>query len=169
MRDLRLPVWSVYLLSVFPIWTLTVGTFSPSQMGWALVAGIATLPLVRRIIDLHASIGVLRMLRRAGGLVVAYFWLFVPDAVRSTLDMSWRLLRPSIPLRPGIVAVDVPLGDPVEILFLINHITLTPGQFVVDYDLQRGRLYVHAVDASDPVRIRRGIQDLHRRGRRLIG
>ncbi|HLV60982.1 MAG TPA: Na+/H+ antiporter subunit E, partial [Fredinandcohnia sp.] len=103
------------------------------------------------------------------GLVVAYFWLFVPDAVRSTLDMSWRLLRPSIPLRPGIVAVDVPLGDPVEILFLINHITLTPGQFVVDYDLQRGRLYVHAVDASDPVRIRRGIQDLHRRGRRLIG
>lgn len=169
MRDIYLPLWLVYLLAVFPIWILTMGTFEPTQMVWALLAGVATLPLVRRILDLRDRVGLFRIVRRTAGLFVAFFGLYIPDAIRSTLDMSWRLVRPTVPMRPGIVAVDVPLGDPVEVLFLLNHITLTPGQFVVDYDLEEGRLYVHAIDASDPARIRREIQELQRRGRRLIG
>lgn len=169
MRDIRIPLWLAYLVSVLPIWGLTMGSFSLPQLVWALATGIATLPLVRRILDLRDRVGILYFLRRAGGFFLAFFGLFVPDAIRSTLDMAWRLLQPTVPMRPGIVAVSIPFEDPVEVLLLINHITLTPGQFVVDYDLERGRLYVHAIDASDPERIRHQLRELHRRGRRLMG
>lgn len=169
MREIRIPLWLAYLLAVLPIWILTIGNYSVTQLVAALVTGIATLPLVRRILDLRDRVGMFRTLRRAGGILVAFFGLFVPDAIRSTLDMAWRLLQPTVPMQPGIVAVDVPFKDNVELMFLINHITLTPGQFVVDYDLDRGRLYVHSIDSGDPERIRREIRRLHLRGRRLMG
>lgn len=169
MRDLRLPTWLVYLLAVFPLWFLLMGRASPDQVLWAAIAGPISLLLVRRILVSRSRTGLLRLARQAIGIALAFVFLFVPDAVRSTLDMAHRILRPVIPMQPGVVAIPIPFEGTLDLLVLLLHVTLTPGQFVVDYDLQRGRLYVHAVDASDPVRIRRGIQDLHRRGRRLIG
>lgn len=167
MRDIFLPLWLVYLLSVFPVWMLLAGSFESSQMIWALATGLLTLPLINRILELRRRVGILRILRRMSGVIIAFFLLFVPDAVRSAMDMAWRLIRPTVPMRPGIVAVSLPLQDRFELLLFLNHVTLTPGQFVVDYDLEEGRLYVHAIDASHPEKIRAELQALHRKGRRL--
>lgn len=169
MRNVRLPVWLVYLLSVFPLWILLIGKASADQMLWAFLAGLATLPLVRRILVTKSRIGLLTLARRIVGLVLAFFFLFVPDAIRSTLDMADRIIRPVIPLRPGVIAIPIPFQGTLDLLVLLLHVTLTPGQFVVDYDVVEGILYVHAIDASDPDRIRVEVQELHRKTRRLTG
>src|SRR5690606_26041516 len=108
MKDIRTPLWLAYLLAVLPVWILTMGTYSKVQMLWALAAGIATLPLVRRILDLRDRVGLFRIIRRSGGILLAFFVLYIPDAIRSTLDMAWRLILPTVPMRPGIIAVEVP-------------------------------------------------------------
>jgi|GEM_PF-945093 len=169
MRDLRLPTWLVYLLLVFPLWILLMGRATADQMLWALVAGPVSLLLVRRILVSRSRTGLIRLARQVLGIVLAFFVLFVPDAVRSTLDMADRIIRPVIPMRPGVVAISIPFQGTLDLLILLLHVTLTPGQFVVDYDLGEGILYVHAIDASDPDRIRTGVQEIHRKTRRLTG
>src|SRR5690606_511646 len=169
MRDLRLPTWLVYLLAVFPLWFLLMGRASPDQVLWAAIAGPISLLLVRRILVSRSRTGLLRLARQAIGIALAFVFLFVPDAVRSTLDMAHRILRPVIPMQPGVVAIPIPFEGTLDLLVLLLHVTLTPGQFVVDYDLQKGILYVHAIDASDPDRIRSGVQEIHRKTRRLTG
>lgn len=169
MRDVGLPPWLVYLLSVFPLWILLQGRASADQMFWALIAGLVTLPIVLRILASERRIGLLALARRIGGIVLAFFFLFIPDAIRSTLDMADRIIRPVIPLRPGVIAIPIPFEGPLDLLILLLHVTLTPGQFVVDYDVVEGILYVHAIDASDPERIRTNVQEIHRKTRRLTG
>ena len=46
-----------------------------------------------------------------------------------------------------------------EITLLANLITLTPGTLSVDVSEDRRTLYVHALDCSDPDRLRRSIAD----------
>ncbi len=83
-----------------------------------------------------------------------WYWLF-RFALRflrlmlvANLDVAYRVLHPSLPIKPGIVKVKTCLKNPMARLILANAITLTPGTLVVDMDSD-GSLYVHWICVLD--------------------
>ena len=62
--------------------------------------------------------------------------------VIANLEVAYRVLHPSMPIRPGIVKVKTRLRQPSARAALCNSITLTPGTLVVDLH-RDGTLLVH--------------------------
>ena len=157
-----IPAWLLYLLCIQPTWIVASGKISPIQIAWGLVVGGLTLPLAWRIFDLGRSYPLYPLLQSVGGALYSFFILFVPDAVRSSIDMARRVMQPVIPMYPGIVSIPIRFRGSADALLLVNHVTLTPGSLVVEIDEEPGLLFLHTIDARDPDRIREQVQRLHR-------
>lgn len=153
--------WLVYLPAAVFLWIAVSGRASPVQLGWGLVVGLLTMPLSWGIFSLEKRIVPAEFLHGTWGWISWFLFLFIPEAVLSSLDMARRVVQPVVPMRPGIVGVPIRFRGTADALMLTNHVTLTPGTIVVDVDEQAGMFYVHTIDASDPERLRREVQLLH--------
>ncbi len=83
------------------------------------------------------------------------FWyipVFIWELVRANFDVAYRVIHPSMNIKPGIVRLKTDLKSDTGITFLANSITLTPGTLTVDVDKDKGVLYIHwiYVVGSDP-------------------
>jgi len=77
---------------------------------------------------------------------IAYiFYLFIA-IIRANLDVALRVVRPTIPLNPGIVSVKTELKSSIGKTVLANSITLTPGTLSVD--ISGDTLYIHWIDVK---------------------
>lgn len=85
-----------------------------------------------------------------------YFWfiiylvVFVWECIKANLDVAYRVLHPSMPIRPGIVKVKTSLKSDLARTLLANSITMTPG--TISVDIIGDYLYVHwiYVRSEDP-------------------
>ena len=83
------------------------------------------------------------------------FWyipIFIWELIRANFDVAYRVIHPSMPIKPGIVRLKTELKSDTGLTFLANSITLTPGTLTVDIDKENGILYIHwiYVVGSDP-------------------
>ncbi len=74
---------------------------------------------------------------------LCYMVVFAWECVKANIDVAYRVLHPTLPIRPGTVKVKVGLKSDIGLTFLANSITLTPGTTTVDVDKEGGYLYVH--------------------------
>lgn len=158
---MKAPGWLIYLAAMLPLWIIAAGSVDPTQLLLGGMVAIATLPLSWRLFDLGRPRDLRALIVGLTGFVRSFFILFVPDALRSSLDMARRIIQPTVPMRPGLVAIPLRFLGPLDELVVCNHITLTPGQVLVEVDPERGFIFVHCIDASDPERVRREIRALH--------
>lgn len=81
------------------------------------------------------------------GATLVYMMLLFRDIVLSSIDVTRRVLSPTIPLNPGIVAATTqdPEHDPLICALSSDIITLTPGELVVDVE-DNFTMYIHALD-----------------------
>jgi multicomponent Na+:H+ antiporter subunit E len=77
---------------------------------------------------------------------IVYIPVFMWHMLVANLDVAFRVLHPSCPVKPGIVKVRTNLKTDVAKTFLANSITLTPGTMTVDID--DDILYVHWIDVG---------------------
>jgi multicomponent Na+:H+ antiporter subunit E len=77
-----------------------------------------------------------------GVYLVVFFW----DLVKSNLDVALRVLKPSLPINPGIVKTKTILKSKMARMILTNSITLTPGTLTVD--IEDDILYIHWIDVE---------------------
>jgi multicomponent Na+:H+ antiporter subunit E len=84
------------------------------------------------------------------------------DMWRSGLGVAALVLRPSLPVRPGLLRV--PAGSDSETVTALSAhaLSITPGQLVVGID-EEGRLWTHCLDASGGVEKEVRAQDRRRR------
>jgi multicomponent Na+:H+ antiporter subunit E len=75
--------------------------------------------------------------------------LFVWECLKANLDVAYRVIHPSLPIKPGIVKVRTRLKSDTGLTFLANAITLTPGTMAVDVDRDEGVMYVHWINVRD--------------------
>jgi len=73
--------------------------------------------------------------------------LFIFELIKSNIDVTKRVLSPSLPINPGIIAVKTKLTDPVARLILASAITLTPGTLTLD--TYGDTFYIHWIDAGN--------------------
>jgi multicomponent Na+:H+ antiporter subunit E len=84
---------------------------------------------------------------------VRYFWagvysvLFCYYVVKGNIDVAYRVLHPSMPIRPGIVKARTRLRSASARTLLANSITLTPGTLSVDV-CEDGTFYVHWINVK---------------------
>ena len=80
--------------------------------------------------------------------IFCYLPLFLWEIIKANVDVAYRVMHPSLPIRPGIVKVKTSLKSDTALTFLANSITLTPGTLTVDVDRQNGILYIHWIDVK---------------------
>ena len=66
--------------------------------------------------------------------------------IKANIDVARRVINPSLPINPGIVAIKTNLKSDQAKLFLANSITLTPGTLTVD--IVDDTLYIHWIDVE---------------------
>ena len=82
-----------------------------------------------------------------------YFWMvvyiiyFVWECIKANFDVAYRVLHPSMPVRPGIVKVKLTLKRTLSRTILANSITMTPG--TISVDIIDDTLYVHCIYLHD--------------------
>lgn len=141
---------SVLLLAL--AWAAVTGSFSPPNLLFGLLLGIASLFLFRD--EVGKSSGAFHPLR-----VLSLSVLFVKELIVSAWRVAKLVLSPRMDLRPGIFSYPLQVDRDFEITLLANLITLTPGTLSVDVSEDRRTLYVHAIDCSDPDAARRDIAE----------
>lgn len=77
-----------------------------------------------------------------------YLPLFLWECLKANFDVAYRVIHPSVPIRPALVKVRTSLKSDTALTFLANSITLTPGTMTVDIDKEAGALYIHWIDAT---------------------
>ncbi|WP_254537654.1 Na+/H+ antiporter subunit E [Halomarina litorea] len=88
-----------------------------------------------------------------------YVLLFLRELLTANVDVAYRVLSPSMPIDPDVVAVPLRVEGDTAITTIANSITLTPGTLTMDYDESSNTLYVHAITGGsnydavvDPIR-----------------
>lgn len=75
-----------------------------------------------------------------------YLIVFMVELIKSNLDVALRVLKPSLPINPGIVKTKTVLKSKMARMILTNSITLTPGTLTID--IEDDILYVHWIDVE---------------------
>jgi multicomponent Na+:H+ antiporter subunit E len=155
-RALRRKAGSRFLFGILMWWILTEGRVDALPFG-AVVAGLAAWLSLRMFPPgRHA----LRWFE-----VPRFALFFVGRSITAGVDVAQRLLRPSLPISPGILVVEpmVPEGGPR--CLLANTLSLLPGTLSVE--LYEGRLELHCLDLD--MDIAASVRDTEARVAALFG
>jgi multicomponent Na+:H+ antiporter subunit E len=132
-------LWNVALALV---WVVLTGRTGPGDFAVGFLVGSVVVYFVRRaggvprpFVKVYQSVD----------LLVFFLWQLVLANVKIAHDV----VTPRHLMRPAIVAVPLDATSDVEIGFLSNLITLTPGTLAVDVSPDRSILYVHALYVRD--------------------
>lgn len=81
---------------------------------------------------------------------IVYLFVFIWECIKANFDVAYRVLHPSMPIRPGIVKVKMNLTSDMARTLLANSITMTPG--TISVDIIGDYLYIHwiYVRSEDP-------------------
>lgn len=125
------------------VWTFLQTTFSWRSFIVGYAVGIIILYVV------YASQGVpfyTRMVAAAAVLLGSYFY----EVGRSAFRVTYLILHPRLPVKPGLVRVPLAVKSPGAVATLAGMITMAPGTLTVDRSEDGAYLYVHALEADDP-------------------
>jgi len=86
-----------------------------------------------------------------------YIFVFLIELIKANIDVTRRVLSPSLPINPGIVKVKTKLKSKMARLILADSITLTPGTFTLH--VEEDTFYVHWINV-DHDDVEQATQDL---------
>lgn len=125
------------------LWLLVMYPFAMEDfyLGAVVVLFLVLLPLPGLVIYREIGLGPKKLL-----FSLVYLLVFIKAVIQSNLDVAFRVLKPRLPINPGIVKVKTTLKSSLGRLILANSITLTPGTITVDIDGED--LYIHWIDVT---------------------
>jgi multicomponent Na+:H+ antiporter subunit E len=111
-----------------------------------LVIGLPVAFLTRRV---YGERFVFARSARAPAAATLYLLRFLYELLTANVDVAYRVLAPSMPIEPDVVAVPLRVESAAAITTIANSITLTPGTLTMDYEEATNTLYVHAITGQD--------------------
>ena len=134
-------------------WAALTGTFTLVGLAVGFVVGFLALWVISPLFGGQASY--FARVWRWGKLLV----LFHYELIVSSIVVAWDVLTPRHRSRPGIIAVPLRAKGEAEVLLVTNLISLTPGTLSLDVTEDCNTLFVHAMFADDPDKIRFDIEN----------
>ena len=142
MRRIKEFLLSVIMLT--EIWLLLTAPFSMQE----LIAGLSAAVVISLLpIGARNVLGEVRVGPRAVAAAIAYIFVFLGALIRANLDVAFRVLKPSLPISPGIVRIRTSLRTPLARTLLANSITLTPGTITVE--AREDVLFIHWISVTE--------------------
>ncbi len=133
----------IFLIMLALTWLLLTGTLNKDEL---LVGGIG-LALIAILFYKYSDLyGALKITPKIILYYPLYLIVFLFELLKANIDVALRVISPSLPINPGIVAVKTSLKDPLSKLILANSITLTPGTLTVD--VKGDTLFIHWIDVK---------------------
>jgi multicomponent Na+:H+ antiporter subunit E len=148
-------LWTTILL--LPIYLALTANLELSNIitGGLVAFGVAA--LLRPAIN---PIGV-RQLPGALWALIQYLGLLLIELIVSGLQVARIVLSPSLPIKPGIVAIPAGTDSELATALSAHAISVTPGELVVEIG-DDGVMYTHCLDASQPEEVRLAAQQQRR-------
>jgi multicomponent Na+:H+ antiporter subunit E len=130
-------------LALVVVWLLVTASFQWDEL---VVGGLTVLVILLAVRKFSNLYGGFRPTPRGLFFLVVYGVIFLRELVKANLDVAFRVLNPSLPIRPGIVEVKTRMTSPIGKLLLANSITLTPGTLTLD--VKGDRMFIHWIDVQ---------------------
>jgi multicomponent Na+:H+ antiporter subunit E len=127
-------------------WLLLVWPVSPIDGRWMIgdiAVGVLVAAFVALVMHEIIRVGFIRLINpRSWFWLFTYAFVFFYYVIKGGLDVSYRVLHPRMPIRPGIVKIKSVLKTETGKSALANSITLTPGTLTIDVT-EDGWFYIH--------------------------
>ena len=133
----------VLLVLLLAVWAGLAYPLDRQEIAVAAVVGLFILALP---VGSAGVFGELKTSPRALAYGIAYVFVFLGELFKANIDVAFRVLKPQLPIRPGIVRVRTNLQSRLGRMLLANSITLTPGTITVDTD--GDVFYVHWINVA---------------------
>ena len=132
---------------------ITYIIFSGSVSTYDLVTGVLVSVVVGTLVANLTVKNPVKMAQvwRLGWLIIYAIRYFLVDEVKAHLDVIYRILSPSMPIKPGIVKVPYEVETDYAMTTVANSITNTPGTVVVDVDPECKCYFVHWINVRTTV------------------
>jgi multicomponent Na+:H+ antiporter subunit E len=139
--------WPVLGVVLAVLWLFVRGIeLVPVRIAEEFLIGLAIgLPIAFVFRRFYAEEFVLARSLRVVPYVGLYLAVFVKELLVANVDVVYRVLSPSMPIEPDVVAVPLRVESDIAITTIANSITLTPGTLTMDYDDATNTLYVHGI------------------------
>ena len=135
---------SIVFLILMIVWILLNNTFQPNILVvGAIIALFISLFACRQC----AIFKEMQLTPKAFIYTFIFFGIFFIELIKSNMDVTRRVLSPSLPIKPGIVEVKTKLKSKFARMLLANSITLTPGTLTVD--VKDESFFIHWIDVED--------------------
>ena len=146
--------WPVAGLAFGALWLFVTGVEPGahpvrSLAGAALFGLTVGLPVAYATRGLYSQEFVLNRSIRTLPAIVLYLVHFLYELLTANVDVAYRVLAPSMPIQPDVVAVPLRVETDAAVTTIANSITLTPGTLTMDYDEGSNTLYVHAITGQN--------------------
>lgn len=86
------------------------------------------------------------------GRMLGLLWFagyFVKILIKANFDVAWEIITPGMHMTPRMIKYPVHGMNAVQVTWLANAITLTPGTLTTDIDDAGEHLYIHCMYAQD--------------------
>ncbi|MGI8439042.1 MAG: Na+/H+ antiporter subunit E [Thermoleophilaceae bacterium] len=149
-------------------YALAIGSFAPADLALGTVIAVGGLLTFRRLLLEDAAPP------PPGGLAprIVAFVPFAVTVLRDVVMGTWEVslfvvgMRPLA--RPGVVAVPIEQRTATGVAVSALASTLSPGEFLLDVDLERGVMLFHVIDARDPQAVKARHRETYRRYQRRV-
>jgi multicomponent Na+:H+ antiporter subunit E len=91
--------------------------------------------------------------------LISFFFFFIYELIKANLHVAYEVITPKFYMTPGIIKVPLDVKSDIEITFLANLISLTPGTLSLDVSADKKVLYVHSMYIKDKESFIKGIKD----------
>ena len=130
-------------LALSAFWLLLSGLFTPFLLAAGAGCALAVLAFARRMDVVDHEGHPIHLGWRAA---VSYWPWLLREIVRSSWDVSRRILHPRLPISPTLVRFRPSQATPLGLVIHANSITLTPG--TISVEVAPGEFFVHALTAE---------------------
>ncbi|MBN2746908.1 MAG: Na+/H+ antiporter subunit E [Bacteroidales bacterium] len=134
---------SVSFVIIMAAWLLLNWSFKAEIIVVGLVLSLLLSLLFCSKCQLFSEI---KLTPKAFFYTLIYIFVFLIELIKANIDVTKRILSPTLPINPGVVKVETTLNSKMARLILANSITLTPGTFTIE--IHENALYIHWIDVK---------------------
>ena len=158
---------AVSFVSLLALWLLLWGRVTPANV----VGGTLVIAFVLWVAPTGPTVaGSSEPGRFHPVATVIFAFVFLKELVLATGQVAVLVVVPNR-VHSGVIRVQLAVRSPRIATVVANAVTLTPGTMTIDEeDTEDGIvLYVHALDATDPVAVRQGVKKFEQLAVRSFG
>ncbi len=133
--------WLFFFLVI--LWLLLTSTFNSQE----LIVGVFVCSVIALVTyKFYIKLGFPSVSLKKFYFSLVYILVLFFEILKANIDVALRVIRPSLPINPGVIIIKTGLRSDIAKTILANSITLTPGTFTLD--IQGNKLLIHWIDVE---------------------